>query len=443
MIRIKKISWHTFLWLNWAIILWFWWDSFSGSFALGSANIILALGSLAGLFAAYLILLQFFFMGRTPWIERLFGLDKLSQIHHQAGKYGILLILIHPLLIVWGYSRLGKISLTSQLINFISSSDDLLKAVLALSGFILVVVSSLVIVRKRLRYESWYFVHLLAYLSVAGAYGHQAELGTTLTSHAIFYWYWLFLYALVFSNQLIFRFLRPIYNFWKHKFFVAKIVRENYNTVSVYIGGEDLNSFNIFAGQFMILRFFAKGLWYQAHPFSLSLAPNGKELRVTIKQLGDFTKQIENLKPGTRLLIDGPYGVFTDFFSLSNKVLLIAGGIGITPLRALLEDMQKKGKDITLLYGNREKKDIVFEQEMDNLTKQHPARVIHVLSEEPGFTGERGYVDEEKIKRLVPDLASRDIYICGPPPMMKAIIQTLNKLDVKSARLHFEKFSLS
>ncbi len=443
MVNVKKQLWHVFLWLNWAIIAWFWWDSFGNSLRLGPANVLVAIGSLIGLSAAYLVLLQFFFMGRTPWIERLFGLDKLSRVHHQAGKYGILLIVLHPFFILWGYSSLGKTNFLAQFWQFISTSDDLFLAAAAVAGFLAVVITSLVIVRKRLRYESWYAVHLLAYLSVFGSYGHQTELGTTLTSHQLFYWYWIALYVFVFANQLLFRFLRPIYNTYKHKFFVQKIVRENYNTVSVYIGGINLSAFHIFPGQFMILRFFTKQLWYQAHPFSLSIMPDGNTLRVTVKELGDFTKQVAAIPPGTRLMIDGPYGVFTDLFSLSNKALLIAGGIGITPLRSLMEDMLNKGKDLVLLYGNRTEQDIVFQKELSELSNRFPAQVVYVLSEEKNFPGEKGYIDEEKIKRLVPDYAARDIFVCGPPPMMDKIIGMLKRLGVPQKFVHYEKFSLS
>lgn len=415
--------------------------SFSQSL-MGGANTLVALGRLAGLSAAYMVLQQFFFMGRMPYLERVFGLDKLSRLHHTNGKYGLLFLLIHPVLLTLGYASFSGVSLWSQFLSFFHNFEHVDLAIISVLLFIVIVVSSLVIVKNKLKYESWYFVHLLAYLAVFGSFFHQIEVGETLVGNNIFYGYWIALYTLVFTSHLVFRFIRPVVNFFKHKFYVEKVVRENYNTVSVYISGNNLNLFNIYPGQFMILRFLTKGLWWQAHPFSLSMAPNGMNLRVTVKELGDFTRQIQSLKKGTKLIIDGPYGVFTELFSVSSNVLFIAGGIGITPIRGLVEQMSKKQKNMVLLYANRSEEDIVFKNELENFSKQGSLKIVNVLSSQPGYAGETGFVDEEKLKRLVPDLNTREIYLCGPPPMMNGLIRILKALGVQGRRLHFEKFSL-
>ena len=159
----------------------------------------------------------------------------------------------------------------------------------------------------------------------------------TLLAHNVFYTYWACLYTAVFASHLLFRFARPVWLFKRHGFAIEKIVRENYSTVSVYITGSQLDKFRINPGQFMIFRFLVKGMWWQAHPFSLSFVPNGSQLRITVKELGDFTRKVAGLAVGTKIIIDGPYGVFTDMFSLMPKTLFIAGGIGITPVRSLME----------------------------------------------------------------------------------------------------------
>ena len=246
----------------------------------------------------------------------------------------------------------------------------------------------------------------------------------------------------VFTSHVAYRFLRPIYVYRKQQFKVSRIIRENYNTVSVYIKGKDLKSFDIKAGQFMILRFLTKGVWWQAHPFSLSHLPENNELRITPKELGDFTAQIKNISPGTKILIEGPYGTFTNMFGAYNKVLLIAGGIGITPIRTLMEEMLEKGKEVVLLYANKSKEDIVFKDELEAVTEKYSAKISYVLSEDANFPAEKGYIDEEKIKQLVPDFMSRDVYLCGPPPMMDKLIQTFKSFGLKDSQLHFEKFSL-
>jgi len=392
--------------------------------------------------AAYMILLQFFFMGRTPYLERVFGLDKLSQIHHSNGLRGFYFLVLHPIFLILGYRVLKEQSIWSQIKDFFLNYEYVNFAIIGFLFFVVIVASSIYISRKRLRYESWYFVHLLAYLAVFGSFWHQISLGEDLLVSAVFYWYWIGLYTFVFANHLAFRFARLVYKFFKHQFFVERVVRENYNTISVYIGGRNLDKFNIHAGQFMIFRFLAKGFWWQAHPFSLSILPDGKKLRITIKNVGDFTAKAQEIKEGTKVFIDGPYGVFTDLFGVSEKVLMIAGGIGITPIRSLMERLLSKGKDVTLLYSARTEKDIVFKREIDEVAKKYGGKVVYVVSDEPNFSGEKGRLDQEKIKALVPDLNTREVFLCGPPPMMEAVILSLKNLDTSISRIHFEKFSM-
>ncbi|OGY43865.1 MAG: hypothetical protein A2729_05285 [Candidatus Buchananbacteria bacterium RIFCSPHIGHO2_01_FULL_39_14] len=440
--KMKKIFWHTLLWLNWGIIFWFWWTNSGKLISPNLADMAIVFGRLAGLVAAYMILLQFFFMGRLPFLERVFGLDKLAKIHKKNGKWGFYFLILHPILLVWGYSRLAKISLVDQFLDFFFNYPHVYLAVIGLILFIIVVISSIKISRSRLRYEWWYFVHLIAYLAVFTSFWHQIRVGTDLLSSQIFYWYWIWLYLFVFANHLIFRFVRPIYNFFRHQFYVIDVVRETYQAVSIYIGGKNLDRFQIHPGQFMIFRFLAKKFWWQAHPFSLSILPEGKQLRITVKALGDFTAQISDLKIGTRILIDGPYGVFTDLFCVSPKVLLLAGGIGITPIRSLFEQMVKKGRDVSLLYLNKTQKDIVFKDELEIIAQHYGGRVKHIISEEPDFSGEKGRIDQEKIQRLAPDYLSREIYLCGPIPMMDATLKILQELGIPRRQIRYEKFEL-
>jgi len=428
----KKIWWGLLI-VNLLIIIGYWING-SGSLLVsgGLTGVLIAFGRLTGLLAAYTVLLQFLFMGRMVYLERVFGLDKLSVIHHTSGKLSLIFILLHPLFLVAGYG-LGTI---------VSDFEHMLLAFIGFILFVTVVVSSLYIVRKRMRYEAWYFVHLLAYVAVFSSFWHQFSGGGDLLASKFFYGYWVFLYVAVFLSHLIFRFIRPLYLYKQHGFNVSRVVRENHSTISVYISGNELEKFSFNAGQFMIVRFLTRGMWWQAHPFSLSMMPNGRELRITAKEVGDFTGQMKHLKQGTKIIIDGPYGVFTNLFAVSEKVLLVAGGIGITPIRSLMEDMLAHGKDVVLLYANKTEKDIIFKKELDDLKIKYPARVVHVLSHDAKYKGERGYIDEEKIKRIVPDAASREVFVCGPKPMMDAIVALAQKIGIQKSKIHFEKFSL-
>lgn len=439
---LAKSFWRWILWINWGIIFLFWFFGSRALFASGFAGIIIALGNIAGFSAAYMILQQFFFMGRLPWLERVFGLDTLSRLHHTNGQRGFILLVLHPILIISGYGMLAGSGIGAQFLKTLELHQSVLLAFIGALLFAVVVGSSLWIVQSRLRYESWYFVHIIAYVAVFLSFWHQITVGTVLLSSQLFYGYWIALYVLVFASHIKFRFLRPIRLFLRHKFSVSRIVRENDSAVSIYISGKYIDSFKINPGQFMIVRFFTKNMWWQAHPFSLSMVPNGKELRITVKELGDFTRIVKDVPIGTRIMIDGPYGIFTNLFSVSQKVLFIAGGIGITPIRSLMEEMLAKGKDVVLLYANKTVHDAVFKDEFEELAKKYSTRITHIISNDLSYDGERGLIDEEKIKRLVPDASSREVFLCGPPPMMDSLIETLEHIGIMPTRIHFERFSL-
>jgi ferredoxin-NADP reductase len=205
-----------------------------------------------------------------------------------------------------------------------------------------------------------------------------------------------------------------------------------------------LDKYPVRAGQFLIVRFLAKGFRWEAHPFSMSCRPDGKQIRLTIKQLGDFTRKIPELKPGTPVLIDGPNGIFTSDVARSGKVLMIAGGIGITPIRSVAEEMVAAGRDIVLIYGNRNSKSVVFDKELNELagSSQGRLKVIHVMSDDQAWQGEKGRIDRERIARLVPDVLERDVFLCGPPVMMGSIRAALAGMGVVSSRIHYERFAL-
>lgn len=137
----KKTIWHLVLWLNWFIIFWFWWQGSHVLLSSDWASFTIALGRLAGLSAAYMILLQFFFMGRTPWLESVFGLDTLSRMHHRNGRRGILMLLIHPILLIVGYSSLSQVSLWGQTKTFLLDYEHVWLAAIAL-GLLLIVVGT-------------------------------------------------------------------------------------------------------------------------------------------------------------------------------------------------------------------------------------------------------------------------------------------------------------
>lgn len=404
----------------------------------------LAWGRLAGLLAAVGILFQLVLIARVRTVEQTFGFDRLARWHHVLGFVWVALLLPHPVLVTWGHAAQADATYAAQTADFWTGWRGLASAMIGGALMLAALAASAVFLLRRLRYEVWYATHLTLYAAFALTLLHQVVAGSDLTDHPAFRIYWCLLVAAVLWLVVACRFVRPCRLYFMHRFIVKGVSRETADVTSVLIDGRNLASFRADAGQFVIVRFLAKGFRWEAHPFSLSRVPDGRDLRLSIKGVGDFTRRVPELAPGTPVLIDGPYGVLTGRVCVSGKALLIAAGIGITPLRALAEEFASAGRDTVLIYGNRKADGIVFRGELDDLAaaSEGRLRVTHVLSNEPDWPGERGRIDRERLARLVPDLLDRDVYLCGPRPMMKGARNALLELGVSPARLHDERFSL-
>jgi predicted ferric reductase len=430
----KKIFIYLFGLVNVIVVIAFWWQG-SGSL-LKFGNIYakeIAIGRLLGLCGEMAILTQLILIGRIRFIEQEFGHDKMNTIHRTIGYSIVFFFLLHPFLLILGYSGQNEASFISQFFNFIINWEDVIKAFIALIIFLIIISVSLPYVRRKIKYEYWYFTHILVYVAIFLVFGHQIKTADVSFGAALYYW--LILNFGIGGLFILFRFVRPWYSFFRHGFYVDRVVPETHDVYSVYIKGKNLKDFKFEAGQFSNYTFFQKGMWY-THPFSFSKAPDGNSIRISVKGVGDYTRKISSLKPGTKVLIDGPLGIFTEKSSKKDKYLFIAGGIGITPLRSLIESLSKKGRDIILLYGNKSQKDIAFEKELRDFV--HKYHII--LSEISDAQFEQGYINEERISRLAPDYKEREVYLCGPVPMMKSVLDTLKKLEIPQKHVHFERF---
>lgn len=430
--------------LNFSVLIWFWWGDNHNLFeSLSLSGPLLALGRLTGLLAAMLILMQLILIGRVKWIEKIFGLDKLSRIHKWNGYLILSLIIAHPILITQSYSIINQTSYAGQYMDFLRNWDSLLRAFL---GYILLLGTiglSITIVRRKLKYETWYFVHLLNYIAIALIFGHQLRFGPSAENNT-FLIYWYAAYLFTFGNLIWFRFLRPLWFFKKHDFHISRVVPEDPNGIatSIYITGDKIRNYKFKAGQFAIFRFLQCGYWTQAHPFSFSQLTENGELRITAKKLGDFTSLMPHLREGIEVIIDGPHGIFTPEVISKNKILCIAGGIGITPIRTLLEELGPQNKDIILLYSNKSPSEHIFAKELRDLAIKFNFKIKNIYSGEKIADAEFGFLDQEMLQRLVPDLKERDVFLCGPPPMMNALKTALTNLDLPKQQLHWERFAL-
>jgi predicted ferric reductase len=433
---------YTVFAVNTMAILAFWWLSSGFEITRTSSDAFNGLGRVTGLLGTYLVLWQLLFMARLPWLERAFGLERMAVLHKWNGYLVIALLLGHAVFQTLGYQLGDGKDVAAQLGDFITSYDGLLAAFVSLGLFILVVVASITIAARHLAYETWYFIHLYAYLAVVLAFSHQLATGVDFAGNPAFVWYWCFLYGVVGASILLFRVIQPVATYRRHRFRVQAVEREARGVFSVYISGRDLDQFEAEAGQFAIWRFLDRTRWWQAHPFSISAIPDGRRLRITVKNIGDFTSGVHTLKPGTPILVDGPFGKFTER-PANRKVLLIAGGIGITPIRPLAEEMAADGFDVRVLYRAHSEGHLVFKKEMDALTANLGVRVDYLVTQAGSNRSNRAaWFSPANLTRLVPDIADRVVYVCGPTGMMAAVRASLDAVGVPSDQVRTEAFRL-
>ena len=205
--------------------------------------------------------------------------------------------------------------------------------------------------------------------------------------------------------------------------------------VSVTMAGRDLHKLEASGGQFLHWRFLKRGMWWQAHPYSLSAVPTANRMRITVKSLGDHSDALAAVQPGTRVAIEGPYGAFTHHARHTDRVVLVAAGVGVTPVRALLEDLPRHVDVVAILRG-RSRRDLVLRDELAHLVGERGGR-LHEL------VGPRRHarLDKAGLAQLVPDIADRDLYVCGPGGFMQGVITAARDLGVRGERIHHEDFA--
>lgn len=400
----------------------------------------IAAGQLTALAGTYAVLLQLLLMSRIGWLERAIGFDRLAVWHRWTGFAAVTLLTGHVVFTTLGYAAEGRQSITEQVIDFVQNYPDVLMSIVGFGLFLAIAVTSVRYARRRLSREAWYTVHLYAYLAVALSFAHQLAVGSDFVDDPIARVWWIALYVAVVGAILAWRVGRPIVFNLRHQLRVNTVRREADGIVSVYISGRDLDRIQVEAGQFFLWRFLSGTGWAKAHPYSLSAAPNDRFLRITVKDLGDDTHRLQDLRAGTRVFAEGPYGTFTAARRTRRRVALIAGGIGITPLRALVEAMPAAPGDITLLYRAAYKRDVAFAKELAAIAERRGIQLHALIGPEIG-DDRTDQLGVHALQTLVPDIADRDVYVCGPPAMVDAVRRRLHTLRVPRDRVHFERFA--
>jgi predicted ferric reductase len=414
-----------------------WWQDTEFIFGLGSW--LTNAGRITGLLCGYAVVVLLALMSRVPALEHGVGSDRLARWHAAGGRYTVCLAVAHTVLIIWGYAVSAHTGLVAETGALLTTYPDVLMATVALGLLVGVGIVSARAARRRLRYETWHLLHLYTYLAVALAFSHQFATGADFVDPRA-RWLWSAMYLIVAALLLWYRVLVPVVMLARHSLRVVAVMPHNRDVVSVILGGHNLARLRAEPGQFFRWRFLTRKLWWAANPYSLSAPPQSNMLRITVKVAGEHSAELARLRPGTRVLAEGPYGAFTDRRRTARKVLLIGIGIGITPLRALLESVPARPGELTLLYRARQAEDLVLADEIDAIAAMRGARVHYLL----GRRGRDEHADQlslHRLRRLVPDLAEHEVYFCGPDDLATHLVRTLRRGGIPAARIHHESFT--
>ena len=407
------------------------------------AKILVAAGIVTGLVATDLMVIMLVLAARIPYIDGAIGHDRAIALHNKLGKWVLFGLLFHALFLIFGYAAQESISAFSEVAAFLGVSDLFLSLV-ALVALSVVAVTSIMAVKRSLPYEVWHVIHLTTYAAVGLSLPHQFSVSGLFAQGTWQRWYWLALFSLVALGLLSFRFIFPLITSLEHRLVVTRVVLEDTDVVSIEMRGRGLDRLGAEAGQFLAWRFLGRGLWWHQHPFSLSAAPTNDTLRITIRALGRGTAKLLSVRPGTRVAIEGPYGIFTDAARSQLGVTLVGIGIGIAPIRSLLESTPVVPGLATVILRAHSPEQLYLIDEIDALCRAKGAQLLALVGPRNKH-GEPTWLPAQygtlRIQDLVPHVAESDLYVCGPQSVADLVIEDALMAGTPKSAIHNERFS--
>lgn len=392
-------------------------------------------GRVTGLVGGYLMLIVVLLAGRVPVVERTLGHDVLMRWHRLLAPWTLVLIAAHGVLITFGYAASARTGALHQFGQLITSYPGILTATVGFALLVTAGFASARIAKRRMRYETWWAIHLYTYLGLALSFSHQIAIGIMFIGHPLARVFWTALWIGTAGVVFAYRILLPLWRSTFHQLRVAAVHPDAPGVVSVLLEGRRLRLMPISGGQFIQLRILRRGLWWQAHPYSISALPDGRFLRVTVRDVGDHSGGLAQLAPGTRVAIEGPYGAFTAEARQTDRVAMIGAGVGVTPLRALLEDLPAH-VDAVVVNRAHDERSLVLRDELRSLTRLRGGRLHELLGART-----RTQLDARALRRLIPDIAHRDVFICGPAGFTASVRRAARALGVPAERIHHEDFA--
>jgi predicted ferric reductase len=405
-----------------------------GNLTEGAIPASTSLTQLTGIAASFAGLAGLALAGRPLAIEHRYGLDRVFIWHRILGETMAVLVGVHVVTAVfaWGLDA----GFGSAIVDLTGRDSYMALAFVGALIIGVVTVTSLRSIRRQMAYETWYFIHLLAYAGFAISFSHEIVWGELFADDTFSRWLWIGLHIGVGImlirgrwGRLIAASLRPMH--------IAETVKLNDNTTELRLAGGHLHKMIGDAGQFVIVRPLAKGLWWQAHPFSLSSAPTTDGLKISVKSLGDASASIGRLPRGTRVAVEGPFGAFTPRAIDDRKVLFIVGGIGVAPVKAMLERLDGRHQPIVLYRASRHD-DLVYADELRGMARELGGELLTLV----GPTATLAIKDPfsgKVLRKAIPDLTERVALLCGPERLLWAGRAGLREAGVANNDIYFEQ----
>jgi ferredoxin-NADP reductase/DMSO/TMAO reductase YedYZ heme-binding membrane subunit len=406
----------------------------AGSLA-APGGVATAIGRMTGLLAAYAMIVVVLLVARIPPLERAIGQDRLVAWHRSLGPWPLYLLLGHAIFITVGYARAAHDGVLHQFGQLLWTYPGILAA--TAGGVLLIAagVTSYRLARRRMTYETWWSVHLYTYLALFLSFSHQVDTGASFVGHPAARMWWTALWVGTLATVVGARIGLPIWRSLRHRLRVVGVTPEGPGTVSVVMEGRSLDRLPVYGGQFFQWRFLTPGMWWQAHPYSISSVPAGDRIRITVKDLGDHSAALAKLKPGASVAVEGPYGAFTPDARAGDKVLLVGAGVGSAPILALLQDLPAHADVVVLLRASTEH-ELILREEIAREVARRGGRLVEL----PGSRREVP-LDAGSLRALVADVRRRDTYVCGPEAFTESLAGSLRHAGVPADRIHFESFA--
>jgi predicted ferric reductase len=423
-------------------------DGAAGQFG-SLASALTAIGIVAGLIGTDLVLVMLLLAARLPWIDRAIGHDRAMAVHGRLGKPALYLLLAHMVFLLLGYGASEGLDPVSEAVALWNLVPDMWLAFVSMALFVAVVVTSLVAVRRKMPYEFWHAIHLLSYAAVLTGLPHQFSVSGLFAEGHWQRLYWEVFYWGVVIALVAFRVVAPILRTARHQLTVSRVVEEADGVVSIEMTGLRLDELTGDGGRFFIWRFLAPGLWWHAHPFSLSAEPHrgayGDTVRITVRSLGRGSAALMRLRPGTKVALAGPYGNFSHTSRTRPGLVLAGSGIGITPIRAILERAEFAPGDATVILRAGTDEHVYLREEIRSLCAARGAVLYELVGHRSAGSGwlpahQAGLRLTDYLHPGAPTLAETDLYVCGPRVWSDAILADAKAAGASDDQLHRERF---